>query len=80
MVVHLPKLQTGEHFDNLGMLTTLLSKKPTKPIKTEKPLIEVIGGKFAQIFSSTSQIQQKDTGLNFFVPWIWRQKPLTHDV
>ncbi len=43
MTVHLPKLQSGEHFDNLGMLTTLLSKKPAKATQSQKPLIEVIG-------------------------------------
>ncbi len=44
MTVHLPKLQTGEHFNNLGMLTSLLSHKPVTPSSSQKPLIEVIGG------------------------------------
>ena len=45
VTVHLPKLHTGEYFNNLGMLTTLLSKKPAGNMsKTAKPPIEVMAG------------------------------------
>ncbi len=43
MTVHIPKLQSGEHFYNLGMLTALLSRKPLTPTSSQKPLIEVLG-------------------------------------
>ena len=45
-MVHLPKLNCEEHFENLDMITTLLSKKPAKISKDNaagKPLIEVEG-------------------------------------
>ncbi len=45
VVVYLPKCNRGEHFENLGMLTTLLSKKTGEPARmTNRPLIEVVGG------------------------------------
>ena len=34
IVIHLPKCKRGKHFENLGMLTTLLSKKPSKDLST----------------------------------------------
>ncbi|XP_064404821.1 protein SHQ1 homolog isoform X2 [Halichondria panicea] len=55
VTVHLPKLQSGEHFDNLGMLTTLLSKKPAKATQSQKPLIEVIGANVRDSCSSESE-------------------------
>ena len=44
-LVHLPKEKTGQHFDNLGMLTTLLANSKKVEIKSagSQPLIEVIG-------------------------------------
>ena len=46
IVIQLPKRNHGEYFENLGMLTTLLSKKPSRDLgkMTSKPLIEVVGG------------------------------------
>ena len=46
IVAHLPKLHRGEHFENLGMITSLLSKKPAKDLRSvgASPRIEVIPG------------------------------------
>lgn len=45
MTVHIPKLNTGEHFKDLQMLTLLLGKRgrSSHPIPNA-PLIEVING------------------------------------
>ena len=32
IVAQLPKLHRGQHFENLGMITSLLSKKPAKDL------------------------------------------------
>ena len=46
VTVHLPKLNHGEYFQNLGMLTALLAKKPSENVSKviSKPLIEVLEG------------------------------------
>ena len=46
ITVHVPKRNAGQYFDNLGMITALLSKKPagTASKMTSKPLIEVLPG------------------------------------
>ena len=46
ITVHVPKRNAGQYFDNLGMITALLSKKPagTASKTTSKPLIEVLPG------------------------------------
>ena len=46
VTVHLPKLNHGEYFQNLGMLTALLAKKPAENVLKviSKPLIEVLEG------------------------------------
>ena len=45
-MAQLPKLHTGEHFGNLGMITSLLSKKPAKDLRKigASPGIEVSVG------------------------------------
>ena len=42
-MAHLPKLHTGDQFENLGMITSLLSKKPVKDLRKigSSPGIEV---------------------------------------
>ena len=44
IVVQLPKLHRGQHFENLGMITSLLSKKPAKDLRSigASPRIEVV--------------------------------------
>ena len=46
-MVHLPKLHPGQHFENLGMITLLLSKKPGKDLNSigTRPAIEIASGK-----------------------------------
>ena len=46
ITVHVPKRNAGQYFDNLGMITALLSKKPagTASKMTSKPLIEILPG------------------------------------
>ena len=39
----MPKLHDGRHFEDLGMITSLLSKKPMAKTP-QKPLIEVLPG------------------------------------
>ena len=46
ITVYVPKCVTGHYFENLGMITSLLSKKP-QPAAAKvgtKPLIEVLPG------------------------------------
>ena len=47
MVVHVPKRHRGEHFDDLGMITRLLSKKPRQrsdlATAGATALVEVVG-------------------------------------
>lgn len=43
ITVYVPKKIAGYHFENLGMITSLLSKKPSAKI-SHKPLIEVLPG------------------------------------
>ncbi len=38
--IHLPKNEKGQFFPNLGMLTTLLPKKPSKGVI--QPIVEVL--------------------------------------
>jgi hypothetical protein len=44
IVAQLPKLHRGEHFENLGMITSLLSKKPAKDLRSvgASPRIEAV--------------------------------------
>lgn len=45
MVVQLPKHEHGQHFSDLGMLTTLLPRKPANVQQAGvQPLIEVVEG------------------------------------
>ena len=46
IIVQLPKLHPGQHFDNLGMITSLLSKKPAEDLRNVGvcPGIEVVPG------------------------------------
>ena len=46
IVAQLPKLHQGQHFKNLGMITSLLSKKPAKDLRNigATPGIEVVPG------------------------------------
>ena len=46
IVAQLPKLHRGQHFENLGMITSLLSKKPAKDLRNigASPGIEVAPG------------------------------------
>ena len=46
ITVYVPKRSTGHHFDNLGMITSLLSKKPAAAKMASKPLIEVLPGHY----------------------------------
>ena len=46
MTVYVPKKEAGLHFDSLGMITSLLSKKSAAK-KMHKPLIEVLPGQMA---------------------------------
>ena len=44
IVAQLPKLHRGEHFENLGMITSLLSKKPVNELRSvgASPRIETV--------------------------------------
>ena len=45
ITVYVPKCNPGQHFENLGMITSLLSKKSASSEKVPyKPLFEVISG------------------------------------
>lgn len=46
MIVYIPKLNPGEYFENLDMLTTLLQSKKPKMI----PNIEILGGNYKKIY------------------------------
>ena len=54
ITVYVPKSVAGHHFENLGMITSLLSKKPahTQPDAAKvdtKPLIEVLPGYYIAV-------------------------------
>ena len=44
ITVSVPKLHAGVHFENLGMITSLLSKKQPTSKTPQNPLIEVLPG------------------------------------
>ena len=44
ITVYVPKLHVGVHFENLGMITSLLSKKQPTSKTPQNPLIEVLPG------------------------------------
>ena len=47
ITVYVPKCVAGHHFENLGMITSLLSKKPPAAKVGSKPLIEVLPGYYS---------------------------------
>jgi protein SHQ1 len=68
ITVYVPKRSTGHHFDNLGMITSLLSKKPAAAKMASKPLIEVLPGGGEVAVSSEMEEEEFDWQVDQQVP------------
>ncbi|KAL0480087.1 hypothetical protein AKO1_007255 [Acrasis kona] len=69
VIVQLPKKNKGEHFNDLNMLTKLLSGGTKEIPQVKKPLIEVIGGEDSNLDGEEEQGGKLDRREDFDFEW-----------